>query len=164
MASSVERLRYFDATVQYRSEQLKNVEATFLNKSIPFQLFITLYPEKVLSNIERNNRLLKELIRSAQNRYRCPMRYAFCHETFPFSREVRTHVAIAADVELDIERFKNYFLYRPVNITVLPYRDAIAYMMKQTNVQLVNCDPFLKPPATSRERRREKRMKERSSA
>lgn len=156
--ASVFTLQYFNAAVQYRREHLSHIEATFLNRTIPFQLFVSFYPETILKNAARNKLLLKELITAAQLRYRSTMRYAVAFETFAFSAEVHCHVAIAADKELDPNWFQRYFPASRVNCKVLPYREALSYMMKQTNVELVNCDVYLKPPSNSRERRRARRM------
>lgn len=158
MASGATGLTYLDAILQYRREHLSNVEATFLNTRIPFQLFATFYPASNLKNTARNEALLKELIKAAQLRYRATMRYAFCFEKFRWSPDIHTHVAIASDVALDLEFFRSYFPATRVNCEVLPYDEALSYMMKQTNIQLVNCDVYLKEAKTTRDRRRLRRM------
>ena len=98
---------------------------------------------------------------AAEIHFKCPMRYAVAYETFPLSRDVHTHVAIAADVTLDLAFFEAWLPPKTL-CKVLPYKDALPYMMKQVNVQLVNCDVYLRECRTSRERRRLRRMEQKT--
>jgi hypothetical protein len=153
---------YIDANQAYRSERMSCIQSTWLNQSIPFQFFITFNP--VQATLSYNISVVTDLIHATRIRYGSLISAAVAYETFPHSRDVHTHLCIASPAILDPVWIESCLRFKPVRYKVLPYSDPaiLSYVLKTTNTELINCELYLKAPATSRERRRLRRMQERS--
>lgn len=154
-------LSYRDAAQQYRSEQLSRIQATWLNTSIPWKVFCTLNVLDNSKSIDAAKTELTFMLKTASYRFRQIMSSAIGIEPFPLGTDVHIHCAVGSEANITVEWFDGYLNRFPeLRHKVLPYSDPaiLSYILKTTATELRNCEPYLKPPATSRERRRLRRM------
>jgi len=155
-------LSYRNALQQYRSEQLDRIEATWLNPRIPWKIFITL-------NVTLSGPLSADIVKDAVNvmlkmaayRHRAIMSAAIAVEPFPSGNDVHVHIAVGSEAKVTTAWFEGYLNRFPeLRHQVLNYSDPaiLSYVLKTTNTELVNCEPYLKDATTSQERRRLRRM------
>ncbi len=159
-------LLYRNAAQAYRSQQLNRIQATWLNSVIPWKVFITL---NVLLANSKSVDVVKDVIfimlRMASYRYGEIMSSALAIEAFPDGPDIHVHLAVGSEAAITSEWFEGYLSrFHELRYKVLPYSSEtiLSYVLKTTETELRNCEPYLKPATTSRERRRLRRMEERS--
>ena len=155
-------LSYRSASQQYRSEQLNQIEATWLNPAIPWKVFITMNVRtaKGAQAPEIVEDVITVMLKMASYRYRQIMSAAYAVEPFPEGKDVHAHVAVGSEAAITVEWFKAYLnRFDDIRHDVLKYSAPaiLAYVLKTASTKLINCDIYLKPATTSRERRRVRR-------
>ena len=155
-------LVYRNADQQYRSEQRNLIYSTWLNPAIPWKVYITLNTLAGGKSIEVVKDVVSVMLKTASYRHRKLMSAAIGIEEFPDSQDVHIHLAIGSEAPITVEWFETYLnRFKELRKEVKAYSAAaiLSYVLKTTDTELINCEPYLRPPTTSQERRRLRRMK-----
>jgi hypothetical protein len=161
--------RYIDAVQAYRSERMSIIQSTWLNTRIPWKVFVTL--NTLNSNTGGNSEtvlrdVITVMLKMAGYRNRCLISAAVAYEQFPGSPDMHSHLVIGSEKELQPTWFDGYLnRFQEIRHKVLPYSspEILSYVLKTTETELINCEPYLKPPANAQERRRLRRMQQRQN-
>lgn len=173
MNRSITGFRYISTALEhYKATVSKSDEVVDYVKDIPFQVVLTLSGVGRYS-IESLKQVEKKLADYYERVHKCSLSYVVSYERTSVERYANIHMAIACGYRVDIafieavlRGWKVNFEIRPVDMErkerLLSYAFKEMNYSSDYNFDLVNCDYYLKPPGNCRERRRLRRMQERS--